>query len=171
MRAIAVGIMALVGLTASVLPMAALADEFTGVCTLSGTATLAPGLSALPKTASFSFNTDGGSMNRCSGLLNGVTVNNVVASAVATGTGSLSCSASQGTGTGTLTINGVPVGFWLTIVGTGPNVTLVIQGNVAGKGAGEASFATDSTAGGQCKAKDAKSLTFLIGAAARKLTD
>lgn len=171
MRKLALVIVALSGLAASAFPVSALADTFTGACTLSGTANLSPPLGPLLKAGAFTFSTDGSSANHCTGKLNGATITNAPASAIATGTGLLGCVAADGKGSGTLNINGVPIGFTLTIVGTGPQVSLVIKGNGGGNATGQASFATDSSAAGDCAAKDAANLTFLIVALAAKLAD
>jgi hypothetical protein len=150
-----------------VVPGTALAgNSFSGVCKLAGTANISPPAGALLKSGSFTFTTDGSSRNVCDGKLNGATVTNAFASASASGTGKLSCVASDGNGSGTLYINGLPIQFTLTIVGTGPQVTLDVKGDGGGVATGQASFATDSTAAGDCKNNNASSLTFLIGATA-----
>lgn len=163
---------------ASAFSVPAFADSFTGVCTLSGTATLAPPITAVPGSGGFSFQTNnkllGGAANLCTGMLNNVQVTNAVASATASGMGTLGCSVSLAmNGTGTLTIAGTPIDFKnLTIVGTGPQVTLALNGNVSGNATGQASFATDTTAAGKCAAAaGAGTLDFVIAATAASLTD
>lgn len=170
MKALAVVVMILSG-AASLFPAAALASKFTGVCTLSGSATLSPGIGPLPKASNFTFNTDGGSANTCSGKLDGVTITHAPASAIANGYGNLACSASSGNGYGYLSINGKEIWFNLKIVGTGPQVTLVLTGVGGGKAVGQATFATDTTAATQCAAKNATNLTFLIAASAVNLAE
>lgn len=161
---------------ASAFSVPALADSFTGVCTLSGTATLDPPIGLIPNpTATYSFDTDGTVINQCSGVLNGVQVVNATASAHAEGSGilqGLGCGVSTGSGPGTLTIAGTPIGFSMTIVGTGPQVTLVIQGNVGGAATGQASFATDTNATSKCASPSgASSLIFVVAATAANLSD
>lgn len=169
MRKLVFAIMAMSGL--SMFPTAALADVFNGVCTFTGTAHLSPPAQLLLQSGTFTFTTDGGPNNKCTGKLNGVTITNARSWAVANGSGKLSCSASNGKGTGTLYVNGVPIGFKLTIVGTGPQVTIDITGNAGGTAVGQASFATDGSAAGDCKDKDASDLTFIIAASAALLKD
>ncbi len=165
MRKLLAAIIALAG--SSGLPNTALAaNVFNGVCTFAGTAHLSPPAGLLLKAGAFTFTTDGSSRNHCTGKLNGVTITNAFSSAVATGSGNLSCTASKGTGTGTIYVNGAPIDFSLTIVGTGPQVTLDVKGNGGGVATGQASFATDSSAAGDCEKKDASDLTFLIAATA-----
>ena len=166
MKKLFAAIITLAGL--GMLPGTAFAQNaFNGVCTFAGSAHLSPPAGVkLPQPGTFTFNTDGSSTNKCTGKLNGVTITNAYSWATASGSGKLSCAASTGSGSGTLYINGAPIRFSLTIAGTGPNVALVIKGHSGGDGTGTASFATDSTAAGDCKANNASDLTFLIAAGA-----
>jgi hypothetical protein len=165
MRASLLALIALSGF--SLFPSSAFAaNVFNGVCQLAGTAHINPPAALLQKPGTFSFVTDGSVRNKCTGKLNGATVTNVYAWASASGTGKLSCTASNGKGTGTLWINGLPISFKLTIVGTGPQVTIDAMGNVSGAATGQASFATDGDAAGDCKDKNASDLTFIIAATA-----
>jgi hypothetical protein len=169
MRKIAVVIMALSSFM--LFPkVAAAADVFSGACTLTGTAHLSPPAAVgLPQPGTFTFNTDGSTRNHCSGKLNGVNVVNMTAWATANGSGKLSCVESNGKGTGTLWIGGKAISFALTIVGTGPEVTIVLKGAAGGNATGQASFATDTSAAGDCRKEDADTLTFIIAAIAAKL--
>jgi hypothetical protein len=168
MRKLFAAIITLAGLSA--LPTAAFAQHtFNGVCTFSGTAHISPPAALLLQPGTFTFTTDGSTRNKCTGKLDGVSITNAYSWASASGTGKLACSASDGKGTGTIYVNGAPIQFQLTIVGTGPEVTLDVKGNGGGVAVGQASFATDSTAAGDCKNKDASDLTFLIAATAALL--
>lgn len=155
---------------------------FTGVCTFSGTATLTPPIGATPITSTYTFTSDGSSTNQCSGTIsNGTTVSHAFAaqpaSVGASGSGTLSCAVSESTNdTGTLTISGTdingnsfstPITFNLTIVGIGPEVTVVATGTAGGAATGQASFATDTTAATKCTTNSAGRSNFLVAVAGR----
>lgn len=151
----------------------AFADSFTGVCVLNGRATLTPPITAVPGSGGFTFDTTlVGGTKVCAGSLNGGTITTYPAEAFATGSGTLSCSGSLATGgTGYLTINGIRIDFKnLAIVGSGPQVTFALDGNVSGNAAGQASFATDTGAAGKCVA-GASILDFVLEANAAATTD
>lgn len=126
---------------------------FTGACMFEGDATLTPSIGLTTISAGYTFTGSG----TCEGTPSGT------ATVSAKGSGMLSCSASVSTnGTGTLTINGVPISFKLTIVGTGPQVTVAAMGNSGGVATGQASFATDTTAEAKCAGGVAGSLHFVV---------
>ena len=150
----------------AVVPVAsASANTVSGACELSGTATFTSPLGLVPGSNGFNFSGSG----TCSGTLNGATITNAPASASATGTGTLGCSVSEGTGSGTLTVNGSPVGFTMTLVGTASEVELLIAGDSGGDGVGHATFATGGTAGLGC-ASGVSSLPFTVAATAANLS-
>lgn len=160
---------------ASVFSVSAVAGgSFSGACIVGGIATLTPSIGATKIGSGFSFDDDGSASNQCTGSLNGeVGVHTYSVTAHARGSGIVTCAASAATGgSGTLTIGGNVIRFTgLTILGTGPQVTLALQGQTSGAAGGQASFATDGTAAGNCAANNAGTLNFLIGATAAKLTD
>lgn len=143
---------------------ASAANTVSGACVLSGGASFTSPLGFVPGSNGFSFNGSG----TCSGTLNGATVTNAPASAIANGTGTLGCSASEGTGSGTLTVNGAAIGFAFTLVGTASEVELVLTGNSGGAAVGHATFATGGTAGTAC-ASGASTLPFTVAATSANL--
>lgn len=143
---------------------ASAANTVSGACDLSGTASFSSPLGLTPGSNGFTFDGSG----TCSGTLNGAAITNAPASTTASGTGTLGCSASEGAGSGTLYVNGAPVGFTFTLVGTASEIELAITGNSGGAGVGHATFLTGGTAGAACLS-GASALPFTVAAAAANL--
>jgi hypothetical protein len=162
------GLLALIVVMAVPVASASAANAVSGVCTLSGNATFNSPLTAQPGPNGYSFTGSG----TCSGTLNGQAITNAPASATASGSGTLSCTASASTaGTGTLTVNGVSVGFQISLVGTGTEVTFALTGNSGGAGGGHATFALGAQqALTQCAGAGVSSLPFSVQAAAANLS-
>jgi len=167
-RFILLGLLALVAVMAAPVASASAANTVSGVCTLSGTAGFNSPLKAQPGPNGYSFTGSG----TCSGTLNGTPITNAPASASASGSGTLGCTASAApTGTGTLTVNGVAIGFQISLVGSGTEVTFALTGNSGGAGGGHASFAQDAQqALTQCAGAGVSSLPFSVQAAAANLS-
>lgn len=162
------GLLALIALLAVPVASASADNTVSGVCTLSGSANFNSPLKAQPGANGYSFTGSG----TCSGTLNGAPITNAPASASASGSGTLGCSASAATtGTGTLTVNGVSVGFQISLVGAGTEVAFALTGNSGGAGGGHASFALDAQqAATQCAGAGASSLPFSVQATAANLS-
>jgi hypothetical protein len=147
------------------------AAEFSGACTLSGTATFGPNpLTAAPQAGeTYTFTANSGT---CSGTMNGTPVTNAPASATATGSGTLGCTVSESVGgTGSITINGQSAGFTISLAGAGTEVAFQLTGNGGGAGGGHASFAQGAgTALPQCASGGVSTLPFTVQATAAGLT-
>lgn len=162
------GLLALIAVMAVPVASASAANTVSGACTLSGNASFSSPLKTQPGPNGYSFTGSG----TCSGTLNGTPITNAPASASASGSGTLGCSASASTsGTGTLTVNGTTIGFQLSLVGSGTEVTFALTGNSGGAGAGHASFALDAQqALTQCAGAGVTSLPFSVQAVAANLS-
>jgi hypothetical protein len=66
-------------------------------------------------------------------------------------------------------VNGTPIGFAFTLVGTATEVELALTGNSGGAALGHATFATGGTAGTACST-GASSLPFTVAAASANLS-
>jgi hypothetical protein len=153
-------------------PMAtANAATVSGACTVSGQAHFTPtGLKAVPGPMTYDFTGSG----TCNGTLDGNPITNAPVSAHAAGAGTLSCLGAASTGgSGTLTFpaaGNVTVGFGISLVGTGSEVTFVLTGNGGGAGVGHATFAANATRAPECNTDAGlNDLGFDIQAAAANL--
>lgn len=141
---------------------AAQATAFSGQCSISGTATFSPALTAPIAETDFSFS-GGGS---CTGRVDNVNVSGEPVTAAVSGNGPLSCLGGFSTGAvGTLSFpqqGGKSLRFTLDLAAAGSQVALHVAGTTAGTAGGRASFlehAGPDTAAA-CAGAGAQSLDF-----------
>ncbi len=122
-------------------------------CDVYGTATFDEPLTGTPNDNTYHFLSSptgpGNAKTACSGVLNGVRVENAPVVAQVDGSGTLSCAASEASGApGTLTFvgTGQTLKFTLDIVGTASEVLLSVKGEKSGSGSGQATFRNDPDA-------------------------
>lgn len=133
--------MLVLGLGASAVPASA-ATTFEGACDVAGTAKFEKPLTGSKGPNHYDFNGTG----TCSGLLNGMQVEEAPVEVAVGGDGNLSCAGSESTapgpGTFVFTEQGVTVPFTLEFTAVASEVDLLLKGQKSGEGTGHASFLT-----------------------------